>query len=98
MNCLATYTDNFLRFYTRKMILNVESDAEYLVFPKSQNRAAAWFIFGNNPSKVSKPMTNSPIHVMCNKIQKCKSSTPEAETSGIYMGGQWSCSIRISAI
>ena len=98
MNYLYNYPDGFLRFYDSNMILNFESDVVYIVLSKFRSREAAWLIFGNEHLKVSKPMNNTPIHVMCNKIKNVMSSNPKSETYDIYMGGQWVWTFHIAYI
>ena len=98
LDYLSTYPDATLRFYASDMILIIETDAAYLVLPNARSRAAAWFIFGNDPKKVTNPMTNSPVHVMCNTIKNVVSSAAEAETGGVYLAAQRAVPMRLAAI
>ena len=98
MDYIHTYPDAVLRFQASDMILTMETDAAYLVLPQARSRAAAWFIFGNDPNTHQHPMTNAPVHVMCNTIKNVMSSAAEAETGGIYMATQRACPIRTAII
>jgi len=98
LDYLSTHPDATLRFYASDMILIIETDAAYLVLPNARSRAAAWFIFGNDPKKVTNPMTNSPVHVMCNTIKNVVSSAAEAETGGVYLAAQRAVPMRLAAI
>ena len=98
MDYIHTYPDAVLRFHASDMVLTMETDAAYLVLPQARSRAAAWFIFGNDPNTHERPMTNAPVHVMCNTIKNVMSSAAEAETGGIYMATQRACPIRTAII
>ena len=43
MDYLHTYPNDYIRFYARDMILHIDSDAAYLVAPKSRSRIAGYF-------------------------------------------------------
>jgi hypothetical protein len=66
MDYLHFHPNAILRYYASDMIFQAEADAAYLVLPKARSRAAAWYILGNDPTNTPNPMTNSPVHVMCN--------------------------------
>ena len=44
MDYANTYDKARIRFYARNMILEIDSDASYLVLPKSRSRYAGYFI------------------------------------------------------
>ena len=96
MDYLHDHPDGVLRYYASDMILQLESDAAYLVLPQARSRAAAWFILGNDPTTTPNPMTNAPLFVMCNTIKNVMSSAAEAETGGIYMATQRACPLRVA--
>ena len=98
MDYLHTYPDAVLRFHASDMILTMETDAAYLVLPQARSRAAAWFILGNDPNTHKQPMTNAPVHVMCNTIKNVMASAAEAETGGIFMATQRACPLRTAII
>jgi len=78
------------------MILQVEADSAYLVLPKARSRAAAWYILGNDPTNHPHPMTNAPIHIMCNTIKNVMASAAEAEAGGLYLAVQRACPMRVT--
>ena len=45
----ATYPNAFVRFYASDMMLNIDSDAAYLVQPKARSRIAGYFYLDNKP-------------------------------------------------
>ena len=45
MDYLHTYPNDVLRFYASHMIVNIKSDAAYLVLPKARSRGAIHFFF-----------------------------------------------------
>ena len=49
MDYVATYPDTYIRFYASDMILNIDSDAAYLVAPKSRSRVAGYFHLASIP-------------------------------------------------
>jgi hypothetical protein len=98
LDYLSTYPNAVLRFFASDMILNVEADSAYLVLPKARSRGAAWFIFGNDPRKTDRPMSNSPVHVSCVTLKNVMSSAAEAETGGLFTAAQRACPIRTAAI
>ena len=78
------------------MILQLEADAAYLVFSEAKSRAAAWYILGNDPAKHPTPMTNAPLHIMCNTIKNEMTSAAEAEAGGLFLAVQRACPIRVA--
>ena len=45
MDFLHTYDGAYLYFYASDMVLHVDSDAAYLVYPKSRSRVAGYYFF-----------------------------------------------------
>ena len=95
MDYLHFHPDATLRYHASDMILQFEADSAYLVLPKVRSRAAAWYILGNDPTTTSKPMSNAPLHVLCNTLKNVVSSAAEAETGGIFLATQKACPMRI---
>ena len=96
MDYLHYHPNAVLRFHASDMVLQVESDAAYLVLPHAHSRAAAWYILGNDPTTTPTPMTNSPVHVMCNTIKNVMASAAEAETGGLFLAAQRACPMRVT--
>ena len=71
------------------MHLYLESDAAYLVLPRSRSRRAVYYYLGNRlQSSTDKPAINGAVHVLCKTIPNVVSSAAEAETGGIYHGAR----------
>ena len=68
------------------MILYIESDAAYLVLPKSHSCVASIFYLSN--ATFGRPPINSAIQGICKNLQNVVSSAAKAETGGIFIGGQ----------
>ena len=98
MDYLHAYPDATLCYRASDMILQMESDAAYLVLPKARSRAAAYFMLGNDPATHPAPMSNAPVHIMCNNIKNVMSSAAEAETGGIFLATQKACPIRVALV
>ena len=63
------------------MILSRESDAAYLVAPKSQSRAGGYHYIGNKAGT----QFNGPIYILAKIIKAVMGSAAEAEVVGLYM-------------
>ena len=90
MDYLATYPNAFIRYHASDMILNVDSDAAYLVLPNARSRIAGFFHLTN---KVD-PIRNGPLLVECKTLRHVVTSAAEAETSACYHNAQTSIHIR----
>ena len=88
MDYLATYPNAFIRYRASDMILNVDSDAAYLVLPGARSRIAGFYQLTNTPSSSTPPMLNAPILVECKTLRHVVTSAAEAETSAAYHNAQ----------
>ena len=86
MDYLHTHPDAVIRFHASDMIIYIESDAAYLVLPQARSRVASIFYLSNATS--GRPPLNRAIQVTCKTLQNVVSSVAEAETGGIFIGGQ----------
>ena len=66
------------------MILSCESDAAYLVAPKSRSRVGGYTYLGNRAGT----QFNGPIYVLAKIIKAVMESAAEAEVGGLYMNAQ----------
>ena len=66
------------------MILKVDSDAAYLVLPKSRSRIARYFRLENKPPQLKNTRPNGPILIECKTLRRVVTSAAEAETSGVF--------------
>ena len=72
------------------MILNIESDAAYLVFPGARSRAGGYHYLGTKDST----LFNGPILVLAKVIRNVMASAAEAEIIGIFMNAQEAVTFR----
>lgn len=88
----ATYPNVFLRYNASDMILNIDSDAAYLVAPKARSRIAGYFQLNSNFR--SPPTTNGAILLECKTLRHVVASSAEAETAGLFHNAQVAIPIR----
>ena len=95
LDYVNTYQNVLVRFYASDMILNIETDAAYLVLPKARSRLAGYFYMGHHKGKKS-PFTplNGAIIVECKTILHVVASAAEAETAGLFHNAQIAVPIR----
>lgn len=70
------------------MLLHVDSDATYLVLPKSISRIDGCFQLSNHPTDNHDPLLNGVILVACKILQHIASSAAESETAGVFYNCQ----------
>ena len=93
MDYVATYPDAYIRYHASDMILNVESDAAYLVLPNAKSRIAGFFqLTDRHPTNNKSP--NGPLLVECKTIKHVVTSAAEAETSALFHNAKTSIPIR----
>ena len=63
------------------MILSCDSDAAYLVAPKSRSRAGGYHYLGNKDGK----QFNGPVYVLAKIINAVMESAVEAKVRGLYI-------------
>ena len=61
MDYVHTYPDAYIRFHASDMILNIDSDAAYLVAPKSRSRLVSYFYLLSKPANTGTPILNSKL-------------------------------------
>ena len=72
------------------MILDIHSDAAYLVAPKARSRIAGFFALGTNCTSD----TRCPILVECKTLRHVVASSAEAEVAGVFHNAQVAIPIR----
>ena len=88
MDYLSTHPQAKIRYKASDMQMYVDSDAAYLVAPKSKSRIGGYFYLSNKYNKQDKkpsPPLNGPIHIECQVLKHVVTSAAEAETSGIFL-------------
>ena len=63
MDYVYTYQHSYIRFHASDMILNIDSDAAYLVAPKAKSRVAGYYYLSFLPHITKKPRLNGAILV-----------------------------------
>ena len=72
----ATYPNVFLRFHSSDMVLNIYSDAAYLVAPKARSHVSGYFQLNSN-TKFNTTF-NGTLLVECKNLQHVVESSAEA--------------------
>ena len=65
----ATYPNTYIRFYNSDMILMLDTDATYLVMPKSLSRIAGHYCLGNKTNAKPHPELNGAILAECKHLR-----------------------------
>ena len=76
--------DGEIIFRASDMILQVDTDAAYLVAPKARSRAAGYHFLGNKEHT----LFNGPIHILAKIIKNVMGSAMESEIAAMFMNGQ----------
>ena len=83
-----TYKNTSVCFHASDMILEVDSDATYLVMPQARSRFAGYFCLLNNPNTPNRLVHNGVILIECRTIKHVVSSSAEAETHGVFQNAK----------
>ena len=94
MDYAATYPNVYVRYRASDMILNIDSDAAYLVLPNSKSRIAGYFQLNDDPQRVNHPEVNGAILIECRTLKNVVSSAAEAETGGVFHNAKTAIPIR----
>ena len=86
LDYVATFSQVFLRYNASNMILNIDSDAAYLVAPEAKSRIAGYFHLNNSTTK--EPVHTGALLVECKTLRHVIASSAEAETAGIFHNAQ----------
>ena len=95
MDYAATYPNTFIRYKASDMILNVDSDAAYLVAPKARSRIAGYYYLSSKQTDKQQPHLNGAILVECKTLRHVVASAAEAETAGVFHNAQTALPLRI---
>ena len=96
----SSYPNAIMRYYVSYMILRVDTDAAYLVLPKSRSRIAGHFYLSDRQptNGTPKPKLNGPILVICQTLKYAVASAAEAETVGMFLNGKAIVHIRYTLV
>lgn len=90
LNYAATHPNASIHYYKSDMLLQIDSDAAYLLLPHARSRFAGHFYLSDlppTPPASPQPAPNGPIHTECRGIWTLVSSAAEAETTGVFHNG-----------
>ena len=73
----ATYPNSFIQYKASDMVLNVDSDAAYLVVPKARSRIAEYYYLSSQPTMKQYPHVNSAILFKCKTLRHVVASAAE---------------------
>ena len=76
------------------MILEVDTDAAYLIMPKARSRYAGYFRLLHNKNKPHRHIHNGAILIESKTIRHVVSSAAEAETKGVFNNAKTTVGIR----
>ena len=96
LNCAACNPDAEIIYHTSDMILQVDSNAVYLVSSKAQSRARGYHLLGNT----AKTQFNGPVLILAKIIKNVMASAAKAEVAALYLNAQealtiWQCLIEL---
>ena len=77
LDYMDTHPSETVRFYASDMILNVLSDASYLIASRGRNRAAGHYFLGSLPQKGRPIKLNGLIHVLVTILKRVAASAAE---------------------
>ena len=87
MDYAATYLQVIVRYYVSNMILNINSNAIYLVFLSTKSQIAGYFYLLSNPLNIL-PLINIPILIICKTLWHVVSSAAKAEIARVFINAQ----------
>ena len=94
LDYVSTHPNATIRYHASDMVLNVDSDAAYLVLPRARSRLAGHF-FLSSPGSLSRiAFPNGPVLTECKTIWHVVSSAAEAETAALFHNAQTARPIR----
>ena len=77
------------------MVLHVDSDAAYLVLPKTRSRYAGHFFLGDTPPPQPTKASSKPNGAI---LTNCRASAAETETGGVFGNAQDAIVVRIALL
>ena len=101
MDYAAKQPDAIIRFHASDMCFHINSDAAYLVQPKTRSRATGHYYLTDNPPPPHirpTPAPNRPILNKCKNIRTIMDSATEAETGLIFLNVQQADTIHTTLI
>ena len=94
LNYAACNPNAEIRYSASNMILNIHSDAAYLVAPEAQSRAGGFHFLGTKNCA----QFNGPLLVLARTIKNVMTSATESEISALFMNAREAIPIRRALI
>ena len=96
LDYMHTYPIAKIRYNASDMILNIDSDAAYLVLPGAKSRVAGYYYLGTTPNQkdTQNPTINGAVHVECKALRHVVSSAAEAETAALFHNAKTAIELR----
>ena len=94
MDYANTYRKASIRYYKSDMVLEVDSDASYLVLPKARSRYAGYYRFLQHKDTPQRRVHNGAILIECKTIRHVVTSAAEAETKGVFQNAKTVVALR----
>eukprot|EP00970_Alexandrium_tamarense_P017799 scaffold11398_cov137-Alexandrium_tamarense.AAC.1 len=88
LDYLATHPDTTIRYYASDMIMNVHSNAAYLVASGARSRAAGHFFLGWTPQDNKPIKLNGAFYTTCELLKFVAGSAAEAELGALFLNAQ----------
>ena len=85
LDCLGTHPDAKIRYYASDMILNVHSDASYLLARYAHRRASGHLLLGWTPKDKHPIHLNGAISTLCHILKFVSASAVEAELGALFL-------------
>jgi hypothetical protein len=96
LDYLHSHSDATIRYIASDMILNVHSDASYLLEPKARSWLGGIFFLGKLPVNRRPIQLNGPIHVMAGICKFVVTSAAEAELGALFSNCQDATVLRLT--
>ena len=84
MDYTITYSKGYIRFDASHMLLIVDSDAAYLVLPKSRSRTAGYFRLAIKSENRCQYKDNDTILIKCHTLRHVIASATTDKTKCIF--------------
>ena len=90
LNYAASNPEAEILYKASDMILQVDSDAAFLICPEARSRAGGFFFLGNRDNN----FFNGPIHILAKIIKAVLASASEAEVAALFLNAREAVPLR----
>ena len=95
LDYVSSHPDAILTYRASNMVLNVHSNASYLVEPKARSRAGGHYFMSDNAAN---PEDNGAVHNIAQVIKNVMSSAAEAEIGALFLNSRQAIPARTTLI